>query len=427
MVIPMEQTPTDHDTTVNSTVHFAFSATDADGDLLTYYLYINGTYNASTTSPSLEVFGFNPASYEYVLFAWDGYTNGTNSTIRYFNIQSGTPLFSTHERTPLTPNEDEEVQLNISVANGGDINSVWLAWNGTINYTYLTKGVRNESTEFWINMTVGNMTAHDIVYYEWWANTSVGINSTGNYSFTVANQAPGQPSFTAPSANNKSANHSVYFAWGAVTDNDAEDTVTYYLYINGTYNTSTTSTSVVVDEFDAGNYEYILFAFDQYDNGTNSTTGYFNIDTPPGQVSVTAPTDHQSSNNKTVHFTFSASDADGDPLTFYLYINGTYNASTTSTTSLEATGFDYGNYEYVFFAWDGYTNGTNSTIRYFNIVATDYPQFSSHERVPDTPNEDEEVRLNITVTDASQDINTVWMQWNGTTNYTYLTHKHVCW
>jgi hypothetical protein len=305
---------------------------------LTYYLYVNGTYNASTASLTLEPTGFTDGNYEYVVFAWDGYTNGTNST-------------------PLTPNEDEQVMLNITINNVIDnINSVWLQWNGTANYTYLTTGVRNESTEFWINMTAGNMTAHDSVSYSWWVNTSAGIeNQTINYTFTVANQAPGQVSVTAPSANNKSANHSVYFAFSA-TDADAEDSLRYYVYINGTYNTSTTSTSVVIDEFDAGNYEYIIFAWDGYTNGTNSTTRYFNIDTPAGAPTVTAPADHQSTGNRTVHFAFSATDADGDSLRYYLYINNTYNASTASLT-LEPTGFTDGNYEYVVFAWDGYTNG----------------------------------------------------------------------
>jgi hypothetical protein len=160
-----------------------------------------------------------------------------------------------------------------------------------VNYTYLTKGIKNDSADFWINMSVGNLTAHDIVYYEWWTNTSAGIeNSTGNYSFTVVNQAP-------------------------------------------------------------------------------------------NQISVTAPNDHASFENKTAHFSYTATDNDAeDSLIMYLYINGTYNASTTSTTSLEATGFEIGSYEYVFFAYDGYGNGTNSTTRYFNIVGVTYPQFSSHDR-----------------------------------------------
>jgi hypothetical protein len=149
----------------------------------------------------------------------------------------------------------------------------------------------------------------------------------------------------------------VYFAFSA-SDPDG-DPLTYYLYINGTYNDSTTATSLVVNEFDAGNYEYVLFAWDGYTNGTNSTIDYFNIDNVPGAPTVTAPNSHNKTANHSVYFAFSASDPDGDPLRYYLYINGTYNDSTTST-SLVVNEFDAGNYEYVLFAWDGYTNGTNS-------------------------------------------------------------------
>ena len=41
------------------------------------------------------------------------------------------------------------------------------------------------------------------------------------------------------------------------------------------------------------------------------------------------------------------------------------------------------------------------------------------ERQPATNHEDEEVKLNVTVSGTVDDINSVWLFWQGVTNYTY--------
>jgi hypothetical protein len=488
-------------------VHFTYSATDADGDSLRYYLYVNGTYNSSTTSTSLEVTGFDLDSYEYVFFAWDGYTNSTNSTTRYFNIRppvsfnvtmispsnntynvsreinfayraksnrefnncslwanesywqklqdnttgitnntvnqlthtfsadgdyiwnvecyseetrnislvnwtvridSTGPQFSTHERTPISPNEDIQMQFNITLSDTNSINSVWFQWNGTTNFT---AEIRNTSNEFYINLSVGNTTAHDINYYEWNANDSLGnINSTGNYSFTTANQAPAQPAVTAPADHLTTNNNTIHFVY-STTDADAEDSLIYYLYINGTYNTSTTSTSSLeILGVADGNYEYVFFAWDGYVNGTNSTTRYFNINTTGPTIISTNVTPYAVINGSNVSLGISVANAQSIWASILKPDLDVENITLTNNNVINFTNVTQTGYFNVTFYANDSLGTLNSTTDYFESFGS--------------------IVFNVTViTFNSTGINSTWSifyrnikQWNSTIvsgNHTY--------
>jgi len=153
------------------------------------------------------------------------------------------PSFSNYKMKPDSPNEDQNVKLNVTISEAGSsIHTVLLELSST-NYTVKT----NISSEFYFTILAGNFTAHDNVTYVWYANNTWGkMNRSDLQSFIVANRPPSSPSLAKP------ANYSGValgypvpeFNWTA-TDEDDEDTSFNYTfeiyYSNNTlYNQTTT-------------------------------------------------------------------------------------------------------------------------------------------------------------------------------------------
>ncbi len=373
---PAVTLPTNHITTGNTTIHFEFSATDPDaGDTFRYYLFINGTYNSSTTTKTLEVSSFDDGNYEYVIMAFDGTDNSTNSTTRYFNIDTSGPYFSSAERQPATNHEDEEVMLNITVTSCNTIDTVWLVWNGTMNYTVH----RNVSTEYYINISAGNYTAHDIVYYEWWANTTAGIeNSTGNYSYTIANQIPTMPYLPSLNETSPMRKDMLNCTGDSFADDDAEDSMQaqyYEWWVNNVsvgINTRTLHTTSFVSKGDT------VICSRRVNDGYGNSSWYNS--TNIATVANTPPTVTSATLIPTVAYTYStftctghgAGDVDSDSLRHYYLFqdqDGILRGWTRNNTyTCTDPGCDNGDtFSCQYKAFDGTDNSTEVTSNYIVI------------------------------------------------------------
>ncbi|MGC9310374.1 MAG: hypothetical protein ACP5E4_01470, partial [Candidatus Aenigmatarchaeota archaeon] len=129
------------------------------------------------------------------------------------------PAFGNHQRSPDTPNEDQSVQINVTIT---EINpgTVTLEWNGTANYTITT----NQSNTFYFTINTTNYTAHDLITYYWYANDTAGnLNISAQQNFTVANRIP---TTTQPLIDNATpkTNDLLNCTGGTFSDEDDEDT-----------------------------------------------------------------------------------------------------------------------------------------------------------------------------------------------------------
>jgi PGF-pre-PGF domain-containing protein len=203
----------------------------------------------------------------------------------FITVDTTLPTFSSHARSPDPPHEDENVMLNVTVTEDS-LDTVLLDWNYSTNYTVTT----SSGSEYYFTILAGNYTAHDQLNYTWYASdTSGNLNASYLQSFTVANQQPSQPTLTAPSNYANISTMNITFQFSS-TDQDDEDTLTYYIFINDTLNDSISSTSIDIN-FSDGFYNWSVQADDSYQNSTISATRFFTIDTTPPSTDFIPPTD----------------------------------------------------------------------------------------------------------------------------------------
>ncbi|RLG14098.1 MAG: hypothetical protein DRN66_02835, partial [Candidatus Nanohalarchaeota archaeon] len=243
------------------------------------------------------------------LTLWANDTAGnTNHTSVIFTVDTIFPAFSDYKRNPSLPNEDQNIEVNATISETPD--TVILEWNSTTNYTVSA----HNGNEYYFTIESGNYTAHDAVTYYWYANDSAGnINQSVQQSFIVANRAPEQPSLTYPLDNENISSANITFKYSS-TDNDNEDTITYYIYINSILNTTTASNSTGIN-FSDGSYNWSVTAGDGYNNTTASDTRDFAVDT-------TAPIYSHNSTNSTIaglSTEFSLQWADNFALSGYIF------------------------------------------------------------------------------------------------------------
>ncbi len=194
--LPTQNSPADESNVTTTSVLLNCSgSTDGDGDSLNYtywgdstdgttLLGINdteNTYNWTGLSNGIE--------YTWKCGATDGEDYSSNTSLWNFTIvlpDTTPPIFSNHLINPDPPNEDQNVEINVTVSESVD--TVKLEFNNT-NYTIST----NISNEWYFTINSGNYSAGENMTYYWWANDTSGNQNTSNQqSFIVAsgNTAP---------------------------------------------------------------------------------------------------------------------------------------------------------------------------------------------------------------------------------------------
>ena len=97
----------------SSIPYINFTATDADSDLLTFNIYINGSLNITTTT-NITQWNASDGYYNLTVTANDGIDSSINSTVIIFRLDSTNPSFSNQEKNE-TPNTGENLRMNITI------------------------------------------------------------------------------------------------------------------------------------------------------------------------------------------------------------------------------------------------------------------------------------------------------------------------
>ncbi len=240
--------------------------------------YLTLKVNASVKEFNNVIITAAEGNNELIVFAND--TSGNmNYTKVIFFVDSTPPHFSSYDINA-TPNEDQDINISVIITDSSSIvDTVFIEVTNntdTINYTVNI----NITTEWEFILRRTNFTAHDNITWYWYANDTGGnLNRSAQQEFIVVNRAPAAPTLGIPANNSNLSTASITFNWTLSTDNDAEDTFTYYLLINGTMNLSNANiTNWTAVSFVDGSYFWNIYADDNYTN-TSSLYRNFTVDT----------------------------------------------------------------------------------------------------------------------------------------------------
>ena len=259
-----------------------YTSSDADGyKPLTFYRYINRTFNRSTIK---NVSGFNASDGFYALnvSATDGTNFSANASTIYFWYDTQPPKFSGNKTNSSLAQNGKAIQFNITITDAITNLSYWIfSWNGTGVWKNNTNGSirRLLKVNISANVTITASTGA-VIGYKWYANdTANNFNSTVLRTFIVQ----GSPTVSSVSVKPRKALNGTKINFSAtVTDDGTIDDVFVLIYYpNGTnfrnytmvsgggnayYNNTYTSNFVP-----AGNYTFRIFA--------NDTAGFSNTNT----------------------------------------------------------------------------------------------------------------------------------------------------
>ena len=390
-----------------------FSSTDADGDTITYDVYINGSLNISTTT-NVTDWNASGGYYNLTVTARDSSASSANSSVRHFRLDTTVPSWSGNETNATLVKINGNVTFNITVSdNGAGLSYYIFSWNGTgegwLNDT--NGSISGSSVKLVINKST-NLSQGNTIGYRWYANDSVrNWNMSLLRVFTVVNTAPITPTVTSPYNTEINNTRKIDF-YSIDADGDA---ISYTIYINYTLNI-TTSINITTWDASDGYYNLTVTANDSSDVSANSTVVWFTLDTTAPTVNIIYPTNDSNISSNSIDLNGSATDARASSLTHYYVINGTTN--TTSTDSNSTFNASDGYYNFTLFISDGLQNGSDTI--YFRLDATE-PSFSNNQtNASSITYNGTYVQLNLTITDYGVGIDFYRLTINDTSDNTWI-------
>ncbi len=350
----------------NQPLSFTVSATDADGDTITY-----GT-NATrgTLNPGTGQFTWTPTFAESGNYVWS-----FNSSDGYGGVDSET-ITVTVTSVPLTiisrsPSSDP-------ASTEGSTRNFNLTLNRTANVTWYINGTSVQANTSITLASYTNRTASAGIYNvtavvsDAYDTTSTMWNWTVN---AVPTYIPPTPASLANNTGNFFVNHSWQAGNGNVTDS-------YNVNVNGTWHNGTTTPYYNNSGLSPHGWSNIsVYSWNNSGMGRmNSTpaTQYTQVpNNPPVQAGIGSKSINE---NQPLSFTVSATDVDSDPLTYGTNATrGTLNPGTGQFTWTPTYG-DSGIYVWYFNSSDGYGGVDSETI---TVTVTHMP-LSITSRSPGT-------------------------------------------
>ncbi|KKN77132.1 hypothetical protein LCGC14_0363280 [marine sediment metagenome] len=269
---------------INNTRKIEFNSSDTEGDAVSYTIYINGTFNISTTT-NVTVWNGSDGVYSLTMTANDSTGVSANSSAIIFTLDTTTPSWSGNQTNATLMKINGDAQFNITVTDSGSSLSYYIfSWNGTGVWSNATNGtISSDSVKLIINKST-NLSQGNTVGYRWYANDSLNQwNNSMLRTFVVANSVPSVPTVTSPYNGEINNTRKIEFNSSDVDGG----TITYNIYINGTLNITTT-TNVTDWNASDGVYNLTITAYDQINSSSNSSVIVFTLDaTPPGIANIT--------------------------------------------------------------------------------------------------------------------------------------------
>jgi hypothetical protein len=378
--IPTLASPQNATYVLTNYVFFNLTVTDPDSDTINLSIYasdninnLNRIYNG--TSSTYNWTNLNDTIYYVKSISTDqhGYSNNINSSLYQVWIDTHGPIFTLNTTSNTTPRLYDQIQLNISINDSmANVSGFIFSWdNGTgtfVNDSFrqITSGNLSVS----VNKTIERVRA-TIVQWKWYANDSNGLwNESTTEQLTVRDTLVTLPSILNPSNTSNHSTSSLLINYSSL-DNDS-DTITYYVYINGTLNGSTTGNW----SFNASDstYEFKVMASTASGNSSNSSSRTFRLDTISPTLNITSPVSGGSYYSKTVTFAYTYSELFPAECWFNLTRTGSGDLEGSSKQSLNCTNTSryittdsYSSYTIKLFANDTTGNIESSQVSFTTL------------------------------------------------------------
>ncbi|MEA2035936.1 MAG: hypothetical protein U9O94_00400, partial [Nanoarchaeota archaeon] len=364
-----------------------FTSTDADGDTITYKIYINGTLNMTTTT-NVTDWNASDGYYNLTVSASDGTGSSSNSSSIEFLFSTAAPTFGGNKTnaSETTPKYLDVVQINITLTTGGaQLDGYFFAHNdsGTMtNSTY--RDISGSTYTIVENITISNLKRSNILGWQVWANNTVsniGVSST--YTLEIKDTTP-KINLVSPANGSEAITTQQTFTCNITdVDNDQITNLTLYVWNSSNVNVLTNKTNLSGSS-NKTSWNYTLPASGTY---TWNCLGYISDgisawapqnytiewDTTPPTIVSTSPTENVTSPTISLQATTDenavcryVSSTEGNMST--PYSNMTYSFDGNQTLHNETISVSTGYYE--FYARCNDTSGNvmaTSTNISFNV------------------------------------------------------------
>lgn len=380
------------------------SATDADGDTITYKYSWSVGGTAVATTPTLNGSRFDKGDVVTVTVTPnDGTDDGTQVTSSSVTIANTAPVISAVTLSPSSPGTDTLLTAAVTAADD-DGESLTYSYDWYVGGTKVSAtGASLDGKSFFDK----GDSVYVVVTADDGDDTSAAFTSA---AVTVGNTPPTIASATiSPSTIREATTVSCTGSGWSDTDGDSEG-YRYSWTVNGaSVSTSTTLTGASFKKGDT--VGCVLTPFDGTDTGTAVSASTVKVqNTAPELTSVSLSTLSPTESTTLSATLGSATDADGDTIsyTYAWYVGGRL---VSSATTLDGTSFSSGDSIYLEVTpTDGDDDGT--TVRSATAtVANTAPVISSVTLSPTSPRTNDSVTATASATDADGDSLTYTYAW----------------
>ncbi|TRZ50909.1 MAG: hypothetical protein D4S01_05860 [Dehalococcoidia bacterium] len=279
--------PVENASTYENWIYYDYNVSDAESHSLTYNvsLYLDGVYNISYTSDSVNVSVGTPGNYTLIMNVTDGYDTTTKTSWVYKN--NNPPTIDAYVILPVENASTYEKYLYFDY-NASDSEGHLISYNaslfidGIYSTSYLTDS--------------GNITIETPANYTLIMNVSDGYDVTSRTSWVNRqNHAPVIDSYAIlPNESIYYNGDSIYYDYNA-SDSDGETlNYTFNVFLDGAFNTSYNADSGNISLTGQGNYTFIMNVSDGYDVTTSGISWLFR-DTINPVLNIYNPSDANTS------------------------------------------------------------------------------------------------------------------------------------
>ena len=374
----------------NSSINITVNATDSESDSITFKINDTRLTMENSTGKITGTIREMNATINILISLDDNYYNNTDSFT--LTITNNAPTIASASISPLSPASADDLICNNGSISDAESDPLYYYYEW-YNQSLLAANINGENNQV---LGAGNTTINE----QWYCKIIVGdgTDNTTKQSQTVSIET----SFVSPETNNTNAttsitniisdstnptNNNSWINFTAQFD-DKNTNELHTLFVCKTdsatslgcastfCSSSLNMTGSLIScryniSAESGQNNYYAFILDNSSLLSESLSGTFEVNLPPGKPNLLNPINDNYLSTDYANLSFSAADSDSDSITYHvLYSNGTEIAA--SLTPYNFTGLADSTYYWMVMAEDShnYNSSSNSSIYNFTIDTT---------------------------------------------------------